>query len=135
MANNQPEHIVERYIILFNNIQSEIDSVEDIVSKDIEFLDPFHHLFGITDFKKMLFKTAKNLENPRFNVTNTLWDKGICFLRWDFVAKNRLLGEIRFSGMSELYFDDKNKILRHIDHWDSARYFYRRLPLIRWFLA
>ena len=133
MANNQSVKVVERYIALFNNIRSNIDGVADMVSKDIEFLDPFHHLFGITEFEKMLHKTSKNLENPYFNVTHTLWDKDVCFLRWDFVAKNRLLGDIKISGMSELYFNEQNKILRHIDHWDSARYVYRRLPVIRWF--
>ncbi|HEY9136143.1 MAG TPA: DUF2358 domain-containing protein [Pseudomonadales bacterium] len=131
----QAEQVLERYIRLFNQIESEISSVEDIVSEKVEFLDPFHHTFGIVAYKDMLLKTARALENPRFDVSHTAWDQQLCFIRWDFSAKNRFLGKLQFSGMSELHFDENYKILRHIDHWDSARYFYRRLPVIRWFFS
>lgn len=127
----QQQQIIERYVLLFNNIEANIAFVDDIVSPEIEFLDPFHHLFGRQKFTDMLLKTARQVKNPSFDVTHQAWDQSLCFLRWNFTGNTHLLGDLHFSGMSEIHLDDNNKVLRHIDHWDSVRYVYRRLPIIK----
>ena len=60
-------------------------------------------------------------------------DPSAALIRWDL---DGVLGGTPWhvSGMSELRLSDDGRVSLHIDHWDSGRQFFERLPLIGWLL-
>lgn len=74
------------------------------------------------------------VEQPRFAIAQRGWDGNVCLLRWQF--SGRLRGrDWQFPGVSELHFDQSGRVAEHLDHWDAARHFYRRLALIGWLIG
>lgn len=102
----------------------------ELVAPDIHFVDPFNDVTGIAPLRRILAKMLEDLHEPRFVVTHQAWSGDICFLRWDFTARSKSGEAWRIEGMSELRFAPDGKVASHIDHWDSGRQFYERLPLI-----
>ena len=39
---------------------------------------------------------------------------------------------VRFTGMSEVQFNDAGLVTAHFDHWDSAHQLLAKLPVIGW---
>lgn len=73
-----------------------------------------------------------NLENARFTVSHmaiTDNNEPLGFLRWEL--DSALKGKpYRIIGMSEVSFAADGRVNKHIDHWDAARQFYEKLPLV-----
>ena len=52
--------IVKKYIYLFSNLSPDnINEFDDIISKDIIFIDPFNNIKGIDAFKKFFIICSK----------------------------------------------------------------------------
>lgn len=121
----------DHYIHLFENLSAKtIAEADKFVSPDIRFVDPFNDIAGIEKFRKLLFKTLSDVDDPRFNVTHRAEDGDTVFLRWQFDGRLRGLGDWSVTGMSELHFDSQGRVLTHLDHWDAASQFYARLPVL-----
>ena len=123
------------YIQLFEEISQErLIGIENFISDDIHFKDPFNDLNGIKQFRELLVKTLREVKNPQFNVTHKAWSNGVLFLRWSFNGKVKLLGNWHIEGMSEIQFDSEGRVNKHIDYWDAASDFYKHFPIIGWLL-
>ena len=50
------KNIVKNYIKLFSNLKPEsIKSFDDLISDDINFVDPFNNVKGVNDFKNIFY--------------------------------------------------------------------------------
>ena len=121
----------ELYIRLFEELSMEqLEGIEDFVSVDIKFKDPFNELSGLDAFRRLLVKTLNEVKGLKFEVTHRAWTEDILFLRWSFQGEVRGLNYWKVEGMSEINFDERGLVCRHVDHWDAAGQFYEKLPLI-----
>ena len=121
----------ELYIRLFEELSIEqLEGIEDFVSVDIKFKDPFNELSGLDAFRRLLVKTLNEVKGLKFEVTHRAWTEDILFLRWSFQGEVRGLNYWKVEGMSEINFDERGLVCRHVDHWDAAGQFYEKLPLI-----
>ena len=121
----------EQYIRLFEELSMErLEGIEDFVSVDIKFKDPFNELSGLDAFRRLLIKTLNDVKGLKFEVTHRAWTEDVLFLRWSFQGEVKGLNNWRVEGMSEINFDERGLICQHIDHWDAAGQFYEKLPLI-----
>ncbi len=102
----------------------------ELVTPDIHFVDPFNDVTGIAPLRRILARMFADLREPRFVVTHQAWSGEVCFLRWDFTARSQSGAPWKIEGMSELRFAPDGKVARHVDHWDSGRQLYEKLPLI-----
>lgn len=102
----------------------------ELVTADLHFVDPFNEVVGIAPMRRILEKMFDDLDAPRFQVTHRAWDGELCFLRWRFTARSKSGEPWTIEGMSELRFAADGKVKSHIDHWDSGRQFYEKLPLV-----
>jgi len=107
-----------------------LEGIEDFVSVDIKFKDPFNDLSGLDSFRRLLVKTLNDVKGLKFEVTHRAWTENILFLRWSFQGKVKGLNYWKVEGMSEINFDERGLVCRHVDHWDAAGQFYEKLPLI-----
>ena len=54
--------VVKKYIYLFSNLSADnINEFDDIISKDIVFIDPFNNIKGINAFKKIFYQKKSYL--------------------------------------------------------------------------
>jgi steroid delta-isomerase len=121
----------EQYIRLFEELSMErLEGIEDFVSVDIKFKDPFNELSGLDAFRNLLVKMLNDVRGLKFKVTHRAWTEDVLFLRWSFQGEVKGLNYWRVEGMSEINFDERGLICQHIDHWDAAGQFYEKLPLI-----
>ena len=125
------EEICALYILLFEELSMErIDGIEDFVSVDIQFKDPFNELSGLDAFRRLLVKTLNDVKDPKFQVTHRAWTDDVLFLRWSFQGEIKGLNHWGVQGMSEIRFDERGLVCKHIDHWDASEQFYAKLPFI-----
>jgi steroid delta-isomerase len=121
----------EQYIRLFEELSMErLEGIEDFVSVDIKFKDPFNELSGLDAFRNLLVKMLNDVKGLKFKVTHRAWTEDVLFLRWSFQGEVKGLNYWRVEGMSEINFDERGLICQHIDYWDAAGQFYEKLPLI-----
>jgi len=119
------------YIRLFEELSIErLAGIEEFVSTDIQFKDPFNELSGLDAFRRLLAKTLNDVKDPKFRITHRAWTDDILFLRWSFQGEVKGLNQWIVQGMSEIHFDDCGLVCQHIDHWDASEQFYAKLPFI-----
>lgn len=128
--------LLTTYAAYYENLSLEtVDQLTDLVSEDFVFCDPFTTLNGPKDVCAYLAKAFTDAENPRFVVTHRAIDGDRGFLRWQFSARVKVIGQWKFTGMSELTFNaDGTRLTSHFDHWDSGQNFYAKIPVLRWFI-
>ena len=125
--------LVKNYINLFSNLSPEnINEFDDLISKDIVFMDPFNNVKGVNAFKKIFYHMFKNVKDPKFLILDYSINKKRVFLKWKmtfFAFKSLQIIE----GMSELLLNDDGKVSTHIDYWDSLNGILIKIPFIGYF--
>ena len=125
--------VVKKYIYLFSNLSIDnINEFDDIISKDIIFIDPFNNIKGINAFKKIFYHMFENVNEPKFFILDYSMNKQRVFLKWKmtFFAFKSLQ---TIEGMSELVLNDAGKVASHIDYWDTLSGIFIKIPFIGYF--
>ena len=127
------KNLVKNYINLFNNLSSEnINEFDDLISKDIVFIDPFNKIKGINAFKKIFYHMFENVKDPKFLIIDYSINNQRVFLKWKmtFFAFKSLQ---TIEGISELLLNDDGKVFSHTDYWDSLSGLFIKIPFIGYF--
>ena len=125
--------IVENYVNLFRNLSPDnINELDNLISKDITFVDPFNNIRGTNAFKNIFYHMFENVKEPRFFVLDYSINKQRVFLKWKmtFIAFKSMQ---TIEGMSELLLNDNGKVVSHIDYWDTLNNLFIKIPFIRYF--
>ena len=103
----------------------------DICAPNVRFRDPFNDVTGLAAYRRVFEKMFEDTAEPSFKVRDFAVSGQIAYIRWDFRFRPTKGDDIwRIEGMSEVVFDDKGLVEQHIDHWDSGRQFYEKLPIL-----
>jgi hypothetical protein len=131
MPEMSPKQRCERYCEIFSNLSLErIDQLQDLVTEQVHFRDPFNDVRGFSKMRRVLEDMFENTKNPAFNVLEQSVYADHAWLRWQFTANVPVIGLLSVEGATRLAFDHYNGLVtEHIDYWDSAPV-YLRLPLI-----
>ena len=127
------KNIVKNYIKLFSNLTPEsIKNFDDLISEDINFVDPFNNVKGVNDFKNIFHHMFKNVKDPKFLIVDYTINKKRVYLKWKmtFFAFKSLQ---TIEGMSELILNDAGKVVSHTDYWDSLNGLFIKIPFIGYF--
>ena len=119
---------IENYIKLFENLNLEnLNEFDKLLDENIHFEDPFNKVNGIKNFKRIFSNTLKNLDDVKFKVSNIISKKNIHIIKWEMIyfAFNK---SNSIFGLSEVTISENNKIVSHIDYWDSYNNFYTKIP-------
>ena len=125
--------LVKKYINLFSNLTPEnINEFDELISKDIVFIDPFNKIRGIHAFKKIFYHMFENVQDPKFLILDYSINKQRVFLKWKmtFFAFKSLQ---TIEGMSELLLNGNGKVVSHTDYWDSLNGLFIKIPFIGYF--
>ena len=125
--------IVKNYINLFSNLSPDnINEFDNLISKDIIFVDPFNNVKGIDGFKNIFYHMFEKVKEPKFFIVDYSINKKRVFMKWKmtFFAFNSL--QI-IEGMSELLLNNAGKVVSHTDYWDSLNGLFIKIPFIGYF--
>ena len=103
----------------------------EFYSADAYFKDPFNEVRGVPAIERIFAHMFKQVDAPRFVVTEQVVDAGGAMLVWEFCYRVRLWGEGEaqvMRGVSHLRFDADGKVCYHRDYWDTAEELYMKLP-------
>jgi len=93
------------------------------------FKDPFNEVTGLEAIRRVFAHMYRQVEEPRFRVTDRVIAENGALLVWDFSFR---LGRraIVVRGATHLRFNGRGKVAYHRDYWDTAEELYSKLPLL-----
>ncbi len=120
---------IENYVKLFESLNlKNLHKFDKLLDENIYFEDPFNKVYGIENFKRIFSNTLKNLDDVEFKVLNIISKNNIYIIKWEMIYfafnKNNSI-----FGLSEVTIDINEKIVSHIDYWDSYKNFYIKIPI------
>ena len=121
---------IKKYLLLFENLEiSNINQFDELIDKNIIFVDPFNKLIGKENFKIVFKNSLQKINGPKFKVLQIISKKNIYFVKWKmnykaFGKKQEIIG------LSEIGLNDSGLIKFHYDYWDSYSQFYTKIPII-----
>ena len=137
----QNEIFIRDYAALFAELTPEkLIELENFVSDDIVFSDPFNLTHGRDKFINIFNHMFDTMRTPKFEILDLTYSEKSGYIKW------RLTGQIKrwksisidITGMSEIITDGDGKIIGHYDHWDSSSQLFVLIPILgaitRWLL-
>lgn len=121
---------IENYVKLFQSLNLiNLHKFDNLLDENIYFEDPFNKVYGIENFKKIFSNTLTKLDNVEFKVINIISKNNIYIIKWEMIyfAFNKTNS---IFGLSEVTISENNKIVSHIDYWDSYNNFYTKIPFL-----
>ena len=121
---------IENYVKLFESLNlKNLNKFDKLLDENIYFEDPFNKVYGIENFKRIFSNTLNKLDNVEFKVLNIISKNNIYIIKWEMIyfAFNKTNS---IFGLSEVTISENNKIVSHIDYWDSYNNFYTKIPFL-----
>jgi len=109
-----------------------VQRIDEIYAVDAWFKDPFNEVRGVKSIRRIFENMFEQVDSPRFVVREVLAEGDGAFLTWDFVFRNRRLGDGQqvIHGASHLRFDADGRVNYHRDYWDAAEELYEKIPFL-----
>lgn len=129
---------LDRLIAFYHHLTPEsVERFSEFYTADAYFKDPFNEVRGIDAIKHIFTHMFRQVEAPRFVITDQVVDADGAMLVWNFCFQIRAWGRGKtrlIRGVSHLKFDADGKINYHRDYWDAAEELYMTLPIIGTFM-
>ena len=120
---------VKRFYAVFD--KKNIESLEDIYSDAIIFVDPFHQIEGIHSLKAYFGNLANNINYCRFHFKHEAVSNDDIFLQWRMAFSHPKIKKgsaLELDGVSHLVV--REKIIYHRDYFDSSEMLYKHIPVL-----
>lgn len=126
MTNEKISHFFESL-----NEDTSLEVFRTIYDDEVVFKDPFNEVKGSDAVYKIFAHMYRNLDKPRFVITEYMEKENIIYVKWDFLfAFKGKKKESSFEGVSRLVVNGDDKVISHIDYWDAAEHIYENIPLV-----
>ena len=121
---------INNYLNLFSNLNKEnIKKFDDLVVKDIIFIDPFNNIKGLDNFKNIFYHMFNTVEEPKFDIVDYAQNKDHIFLKWKMTFYAFKASQT-IEGMSDITLNKEGKVISHLDYWDSLNGIFIKLPFL-----
>lgn len=114
-----------------NLTPGDVPRFREFYTDDAYFKDPFNEVRGLSAIQRIFTHMFRQVEEPRFRVTERIADPHGAMLAWEFWFVVRLLGRAEtqvLRGVTHLRFAPDGKVAYHRDYWDAAEELYMKLP-------
>ena len=127
------KNYINNYLNLFSNLSKEnIKKFDDLVVKDIIFIDPFNNIKGLDNFKNIFYHMFDTVEEPKFDIVDYAQNKDHIFLKWKMTFYAFKASQT-IEGMSDITLNKEGKVISHLDYWDSLNGIFIKLPFLGFF--
>jgi ketosteroid isomerase-like protein len=110
-----------------------LERLGDFYAPDARFKDPFNDVQGVAAIRRIFEHMYRQVDAPRFVVTDRLAEGDRAMLVWNFHFVRRGQPQV-IRGATHLRFANDGKVLIHRDYWDAAEELYMTLPGIGWLM-
>lgn len=110
-----------------------IPTLGRLAAPNMRFRDPIHDVRGVENVKRIYAGLFNVVDDPHFSVTHCACTEDLCFLRWHFTCRPRILGRGHpwiVDAVSAVQFDSQGRITDQVDYWDAGQYMYERFRII-----
>ena len=125
---------LDRLIDFYQTLSPEsLRRFREFYSDDAWFKDPFNEVRGVESIERIFTHMFRQVDDPRFIVSERIADANGVVLVWEFCFRVRLWGRGRtqvMRGVSHLRFAADGKVNYHRDYWDAAEELYMKLPVV-----
>jgi ketosteroid isomerase-like protein len=125
---------MEKFFDVYRHLNSEnLDTLAQIYSEEIIFIDPAHRISGLAQVKNYFGKLYSNLDSIEFDFVHHLRQKDVAYVQWRMVMSHPRLRKgnpVTVEGLSRLEFDAEEMVKVHRDYFDLGEMLYENLPLI-----
>lgn len=125
--------IIHEFINYYEKFDpSETTALRSLYSKEVEFIDPFHTMFGIDNLQEYFQRMMLRVESCNFIVSEYIESNDSAVIIWKMILKHPRLdkkNKIVVNGNTHIKFN--NKIYYHRDYFDSSELIYRRVPILK----
>ena len=102
-----------------------------VYTDDVWFKDPFNEVSGLAKVTHIFTHMFRQVDAPRFVVTQRMLQGEHAFLTWDFLFRmKRSSTQQCIRGATHLRFAADGRVEFHRDYWDAAEELYEKLPLL-----
>ena len=124
------KNYINNYLNLFSNLNKEnIKKFDDLVVKDVIFIDPFNDIKGLDNFKNIFYHMFDTVEEPKFDIVDYAQNKDHIFLKWKMTFY-AFKSSQTIEGMSDITLNKEGKVISHLDYWDSLNGIFIKLPFL-----
>tara|TARA_E500000331_G_C17111870_1_gene650012 strand:+ start:352 stop:795 length:444 start_codon:yes stop_codon:yes gene_type:complete len=124
------KNYINNYLNLFSNLNKEnIKKFDDLVVKDIIFIDPFNNTKGLDNFKNIFYHMFDTVEEPKFDIVDYAQNEDHIFLKWKMTFYAFKASQT-IEGMSDITLNKEGKVISHLDYWDSLNGIFIKLPFL-----
>ena len=124
------KNYINNYLNLFSNLNKEnIKKFDDLVVKDIIFIDPFNNIKGLDDFKNIFYHMFDTVKEPKFDIVDYAKNNDHIFLKWKMTFYAFKASQ-SIEGMSDITLNKEGKVISHLDYWDSLNGIFIKLPFL-----
>ena len=124
------KNYINNYLNLFSNLNKDnIKKFDDLVVKDIIFIDPFNNIKGLDNFKNIFYHMFDTVEEPKFDIVDYAQNKDHIFLKWKMTFYAFKASQT-IEGMSDITLNKEGKVISHLDYWDSLNGIFIKLPFL-----
>ena len=124
------KNYINDYLNLFSNLNKDnIKKFDDLVVKDIIFIDPFNNIKGLDNFKNIFYHMFDTVEEPKFDIVDYAQNKDHIFLKWKMTFYAFKASQT-IEGMSDITLNKEGKVISHVDYWDSLNGIFIKLPFL-----
>ena len=124
------KNYINDYLNLFSNLNKEnIKKFDDLVVKDIIFIDPFNNTKGLDNFKNIFYHMFDTVEDPKFDIVDYAQNEDHIFLKWKMTFYAFKASQT-IEGMSDITLNKEGKVISHLDYWDSLNGIFIKLPFL-----
>ena len=121
---------INNYLNLFCNFKKEnIKKFDDLVVKDIIFIDPFNNIKGLDNFKNVFYHMFDTVDEPKFYIVDYAQNKDHIFLKWKMTFYAFKASQT-IEGMSDITLNKEGKVISHLDYWDTLNGIFIKLPFL-----
>ena len=125
---------MEQFLKVYQDLKLEnIESIEEIYSQDIHFIDPAHEIEGLAALRDYFENLYKNIDHIHFDFLHPARIENEGYVQWTMTFSHpRIKGgqNISVPGTSFLKFSSDNKVYFHRDYFDLGSMLYQHLPLL-----
>lgn len=127
------DYDLDRLVAFYHELTPEsVRRFPEFYSADAYFKDPFNEVHGVEAIARIFSHMFRQVDSPRFVVTERVADANGVMLVWAFHFRVRLWRRSEsqsIRGVSHLKFATDGKVNYHRDYWDAAEELYMKLPL------
>lgn len=132
--NTTTEEAVTRAIAFFEQLTpAALADMGLIYAPQARFVDPFNDVQGVPAITAIFAHMYRELQSPRFVVTQRVVQGQQCFVTWDFLFAFSSFQQGRtqtIRGASHWQLNEQGLITLHRDYWDAAQELYEKIPLL-----